>query len=470
MSKNKNRKSLKNEVAISEKSNGLTEFALNMQTQQNQVAQGKTVELNLRRYLLSNNRDLLGQMYVEIGIVQTLIDQPVDDAYAEIPQIISSQLSEDNCKEVIQYIQENNWFEKFKQALKWGRLFGGAGLFINVNQNPESELRLDLIKQGDKVDLYPCDRWELNFQARGDINAQNLIAPQGNSKTPYNLYGKAIHSSRVLKIKGKEAPSLSRLQLMGWGMSEVERLIRSLNGYLKNQDLIFELLDEAKLDVYKIDGFNDALGQTGGTHKIIKQIALSNRIKSYLNALVLDKEDEYDQKQMSFSGLPEMNKQNKENIASDLRMPITKLFGISSAGFNSGEDDIENYNSMLKSEIRAKSRTYLIMVNKLACAVVLGFIPDDLDIELPDLRVLSAEQQENVKNNQFTRLMTAFQNQLITEEVFKTACNKNSLLPIQIDAKVETVMDKKDTTIDPTNDKKKKKSNSLLGWFQRCKN
>ena len=470
MSKNKNRKSLKNEVAISEKSNGLTEFALNMQTQQNQVAQGKTVELNLRRYLLSNNRDLLGQMYVEIGIVQTLIDQPVDDAYAEIPQIISSQLSEDDCKEVIQYIQENNWFEKFKQALKWGRLFGGAGLFINVNQNPESELRLDLIKQGDKVDLYPCDRWELNFQARGDINAQNLIDPQGNSKTPYNLYGKAIHYSRVLKIKGKEAPSLSRLQLMGWGMSEVERLIRSLNGYLKNQDLIFELLDEAKLDVYKIDGFNDALGQTGGTHKITKQIALSNSVKSYLNALVLDKEDEYDQKQMSFSGLPEMNKQNKENIASDLRMPITKLFGISSAGFNSGEDDIENYNSMLKSEIRAKSRTYLIMVHKLACAVVLGFIPDDLDIELPDLRVLSAEQQENVKNNQFTRLMTAFQNQLITEEEFKTACNKNSLLPIQIDAKVETVMDKKDTTIDPTNDKKKEKSNSLLGWFQRCKN
>lgn len=146
-------------------------------------------------------------------------------------------------------------------------------------------------------------------------------------------------------------------------------------------------------------------------------------------------------------------------------MPITKLFGISSAGFNSGEDDIENYNSMLKSEIRAKSRTYLIMVYKLACAVVLGFIPDDLDIELPDLRVLSAEQQENVKNNQFNRLMTAFQNQLITEEEFKTACNKNSLLPIQIDEKAETVMDKEDTTIDSTNDKKKEKSNSVWSLF-----
>ena len=31
----------------------------------------------------------------------------------------------------------------------------------------------------------------------------------------------------------------------------------------------------------------------------------------------------------------------------NLKMPITKLFGISAAGFSSGEDDIENYNSMI---------------------------------------------------------------------------------------------------------------------------
>jgi len=429
-----------NEIEI-EKSNSLTELALGLRTQQNVVSQADTIDVNLRRYMLTTNRMLLSQMYIELGIVQTLIDQPVDDAFAELPKIKSPQISPDDCILVEQFITENGWFEKFKQAIKWGRLFGGAGLYINTSTNPATALSLDSIKKDSKIDLYACDRWELNYETDGQIDVQHLNETASSSDTPYNLYGQPIHKTRVLKMCGKIAPSIQRMQLMGWGMSEIERLVRSLNSYLKNQDVVFELLDEAKVDIYKVDGFNDALSQANGTAKIQQQISLSNSIKNYLNALILDKEDEYQQKSMSFSGLPEMNKQNKENIASDLKMPITKLFGISSAGFNSGEDDIENYNSMLNSEIRAKNKMHLIFVYKLACAVVLGFIPEDIDIELPDLRILSAEQTENVKNNQFTRLVTAFQNQLITEEEFKDACNREGLLPIELDIKKHTVIE-----------------------------
>mgnify|MGYP006932852533 CR=1 FL=1 len=64
------------------------------------------------------------------------------------------------------------------------------------------------------------------------------------SKTPYNYYGITLNNSRVLRFVGKQAPSILRLQLMGWGMSEIERLIRSMNSFLKNQDVVFELLDD----------------------------------------------------------------------------------------------------------------------------------------------------------------------------------------------------------------------------------
>lgn len=428
MGKKKN-KELFNNKSI-ERSNGLTEFALGLRTQQNQIAQADTAEVNLRRYMITNNRMLLSQMYVEIGIVQTLIDVPVDDAYSKLPIFKCKQLTVDEIEEVKQYIVQNNWFEIFKQALKWARLYGGAGLFINTTQNPESELRLDKLTQDSKIELYALDRWELNYQASGSLTVANLDGTLPISDEPYNIYGQTVNKSRILQVKGKEAPSVLRLQLMGWGMSEVERLLRSLNSYLKNQDVIFELLDEAKIDVYKVDGFNQALRED--TNSITKQITLSNRIKSYLNALVMDKEDEYEQKTLSFSGLPEMNVQNKQNIASDLKMPVTKLFGVSSAGFNSGEDDIENYNSMLESEIRAKNNGYLMTIFKLACLKVHGFIPDDVDMELPPLRVLTSEQVENVKNQKFNRLLQSYKAQVITEKEFKTACNKDNLLPIDV--------------------------------------
>lgn len=434
--KNKNKKLLPIlQQQLQEKSNSLTEFALSVRTPQNQISQADTAEVNLRRYMLTNNRMLLSQLYVEIGIVQTLVDQPVDDAYAELPILKSSQLDPEEIEQVHQYMRESKWFDIFKQGIKWGRLYGGAGIFINTTQNPLSEFRIDKLHQDSNINIYAVDRWELNYQPSGEISIDNLDRSKGISQTPYNLYGKTVHDSRILKIKGKEAPSILSLQLMGWGMSEVERLIRSLNAYLKNQDLIFELLDEAKIDVYKIDGFNNALMQKDGTTRISKQVAIMNQIKNYLNALILDTQDEHEQKTMNFAGLPDMNIQNKQNIASDLKMPITKLFGVSSAGFNSGEDDIENYNSMLRSEIRAKNHATLVTIFKLACLKVLGFIPEDIDLEYPALRVLSAEQEENVKNQQFNRLLQAYQAQTITEEEFKEACNKANLFPIEVEVK-----------------------------------
>ena len=415
-----------------ERLNSLTELALGIQTQQNQISQSDTIDANLRRYMITQNRMLLSYLYVEIGICQTLIDQPVDDALNKLPDIVSEQLKQEDVEAVKQFIQEKGWFETFKQAEKWKRLYGGSGLFINTPQNPTSELRIDRLHQDSPIEVYALDRWELCYQVSGAVNVDNLNVGTPLTDTPYNIYGQQVHKSRVLQFKGKEAPSILKLQLQGWGMSEVERLLRSLNSFLKNQDVIFELLDEAKVDVFKINGFTEALMTIEGTNNITKQVQLVNQLKSYLNALVMDKEDEFDQKTMTFAGLSDMHEQNRMAIAADLKMPITKLWGVSAAGFNSGEDDIENYNSMLESEIRVKSRQNLIMLIKIACQVKLGFIPEDIDLVYPPLRILSAEQEENVKTSQFARLLQSYTAGLLSEEQFIDACNKANLLPIEV--------------------------------------
>lgn len=439
MSKNRNKgKNYNNQqqnemVVVDEKLNSLTELALGFCTGTGaQISQGDTIDVNLRRYMLTLNRALLSQLYCEIGIAQTLVGQPVDDAFKDFPEIRSEQLDENNIEDIKKFFEQNKWFEIFKQGIKWARLFGGAGLFLNVPQNPKSELRLDRLKKGDKVSLYAVDRWELNYQVDGSVSVENLDGTDPLTDTPYCLYGQWVHKSRVMRMCGRQAPSLLRLQLGGWGMSEIERLIRSLNSFLKNQDVVFELLDEAKIDVYKVNGYNASLLTKGGTEKIRKQVQMSNQLKSYLDALLMDKEDEYDQKTMAFSGLSELLVQNRQSLAADLKMPVTKLFGISASGFNSGEDDIENYNSMLESEIRAQNKGYFITLVEIACAVLFGFIPDDIDVTFGELRELSAEQVENVKDRQFARLLQTYQAQIIDEEQFVEGCNRGKLLPIDI--------------------------------------
>ena len=394
-----------------------------------QLSQLGTIFKNLRYNLLSNHRQTLSEMYVEHGIVQTLVDQPVDDAFSSGFDIITDQLSQEEKEEVLVYLEKNKVTAVIKQAMKWARLYGGGAVIILTKQDPSKPLNLDRIYDFSDVRFKSADMWELYNDAQ---NLQNGENPLEDDKTEfYNYYGIKVHKSRVLIVSGKEAPAFIRPRLRGWGMSELERLVRSLNQYLKNQDVVFELLDEAKVDVYGVQGMNSALLSATGTNKIAQRIQMANQLKNYQNAITMDAEDTYEQKQMSFSGLDGMLVQIRQGVAADLKMPVTKLFGVSSAGFNSGEDDIENYNSMIESEIRAKSKYIVIEAISIVCKKLFDFIPDDLMIEFSPLRILSAEQQENVKDKQFERIMRSYDRGLISAKEAKEAINAKNLLPIE---------------------------------------
>jgi hypothetical protein len=64
----------------------------------NQLSQTDTMQFNVRRYLISNNQQLLNNLYAEHGIIQTLIDLPIDDAFRNGFVIKSSQLDGNDMK------------------------------------------------------------------------------------------------------------------------------------------------------------------------------------------------------------------------------------------------------------------------------------------------------------------------------------------------------------------------------------
>jgi uncharacterized protein len=406
----------------------------------NPAIQTNTLFYNNRWYLVSNMRPLITQTYVEHGIVQTLIDQPVDDAYRAGFTIKSSQLDADEIEQLHNYLEKWQVIEHLKQARKWARLYGGGGILIITNTDSETPLDLKTIHEDDPIEFRACDMWELYYTQMNVSATADLGAGIGENQSDYyNYYGRQVHKSRVLKIEGKEAPSFIRPRLRGWGMSELERLITSLNQYIKNQALIFELLDQAKLDVYKIEGLSASLLTPEGSQKIYNRLTSGNQLKSFTQAIVMDKEDEYEQKQLSFGGLSEILLQIRQGIAADLKMPMTKLFGISSAGFSSGEDDIENYNSMLEAEIRSKDKYLVVELLNICCQKLFGIIPHDLLIEWNPLRILNAKEEEEVKNSQLNRTMSIFQSGLATAQEAKEAINRDSLICVELDESTDAL-------------------------------
>ena len=367
---------------------------------------------------LTLNWVTLMYMYKTHGIIQTAIDVPVLDALRGRVEITSGELDEEDIGELEEDMEEGLVWDSVQDGTIWARLFGGGAIIANVEgEDYEEPLDWDRLG-GKKIEFYDACRWELGSEQRLPASGY------------YQFYGHNVHESRVLTLSGKRPPFLLRYQLAGWGFSEIERMLEDFNMYIRNKNAIYELLAEAKVDVYQLKGFNNQLSSSAGTQSTQNRVQMANQVKNFMNALLLDAEDKYEQKQVGFGGLGEMMKENRINIASALRMPLTKIFGISASGFNSGEDDIENYNSMVESEIRTPLRSVIRKVLKLCMAAKFGRVLD-FDFKYKPLRILSAVDEENVQTLKHNRLMSLYDKALVTAEELMQMERKEGLITVK---------------------------------------
>lgn len=404
-----------------------------------QLSQTDTIFVNMRYYLVSNFRQILSEAFVELGLVQTICCVPVDDALRGGVEIRSKQLSEDQILDLLTSLDRDDDLRTVGEAGYWMRLFGGSGVIILTDQDPSTPLVMEEITHDEGLSFRAVDMWELFWDKQNEEGYDPTI--QSEDFEFYNYYGVQIHKSRVMRIKGLTAPSFIRPRLRGWGFSVVETLVRSINQYLKATDLAFEVLDEFKVDVFKIKNLVNTLLSPNGEAQVRQRVQLANREKNYNNALTMDSEDDWDHKQLSFTGLAEAMKEIRMQVASDMRMPLTKLFGISAAGFNSGEDDIEVYNSMVEGQVRNKIKYPILRILEIKCQKLFGFVPDDLAIDFKPLREMSAEQEEAVKTQKFTRLQTAKAAGELNTLEYREACNKGNLFDITLDTTQDALMD-----------------------------
>lgn len=411
-----------------------------------QLASIETIEKNLRYGLISNNYGILSRMYF-MGLVNALVDTPVEDAFRGGIHIFTKQLDEEQIEKLQVFMDREQDLKQAAQACKWDRLYGGAGLIITLSdQDPATPLDVSKINKDSMLKFWPCNMWELYF-TQGTDGHWNL--PEGGEGAPldeafysaagfvnpdyYQYYTCKLHASRLLRMIGIEAPSLLRGQLRGWGASIVETIVAPLNSYLKTNDLTFELLDEFKVDVYKLEGLASSVASAQGTESVRRRLEIVNMQKSYQNAIALDKEDDFQSKQGSFAGLSDIFAENRVNIAAALKFPQSKVFGEASTGFSSGQDSLENYASLVEGQVREKVKWHIHKMVELRCQQLFGFIPEDLRISFDSLRIMTSEQEESVKNSKFTRLLQARERGEITRYEFREACNKDKLLGISLD-------------------------------------
>jgi phage-related protein (TIGR01555 family) len=399
-----------------------------------QVNSTDTIQANLRYNLVTLNRQMLAYMYSNFGIIKRFIDQPVDDAFRGGITVSSDILGTEGCLTLERYISRQQVLLKIKRAIQLSRLFGGAALVVDAPGPLDSPLNINSIGNNvtSHLGFYAADMWELSSTLQKNAENERIkLVPYGLSYNDFYFYGSKVDKSRLIFFQGREATSIQSQTLSGWGLSELEMAVDAFNQYLKSRDIIFEIKDESKISVFSIDGLNDSLLSGDATPALCAKFDSINEFKSYANAVVIDKQDAFEQKQLQFSGLAEIVKMDQVQLAAALGFPESKIFGLSASGFASGEDDLENYNATIEND-RLKYYHSIISVIELCCQRLFEFIPEDLAIHFTPLRTIGQEQENIIKESQFNRLSTLHEKGLISDEDFIKVINQNKLVPTNV--------------------------------------
>lgn len=286
---------------------------------------------------------------------------------------------------------------KLAKALRLSRLYGGSAIILGEKGgNPTLPLDVDRLAAGGLEYIHVASRREISA---GEVNKDAASPGWGEPKSytmPSSTGGAlTIHPSRVIPFIGAEVPDLNFSQ--GWGDSILLALEESVANAGLAASSIAQLLQEAKVDVFKIPNFMANVGDEAYRKKVVDRVSLANQAKSITNGLLMDAEEEYQQKQISFTQLPEVLSLYLQIAAGAADIPATRLLGQSPSGMNStGESDLRNYYDRLAAEQEVYLRPRLEKLDEALIRSALGARPPEIYFEFAPLWQISQKDKADI--------------------------------------------------------------------------
>ncbi|MCQ2559948.1 MAG: DUF1073 domain-containing protein [Clostridia bacterium] len=306
----------------------------------------------------------LAQHYETGGLLAKIIDLPAEEAVRHGFEI-------DACtqKEAVEDILEHlDWENKFSQALKWARLFGGSLLLLLAEDGGSLEEPLREYDLQSLEELLIFERSAVQIDLEWSGSSEFFTINRNGSSF-------RVHQSRCLIFRNGILPELSlNSQFRYWGIPEYDRIKNELKDVSIAHSLGVRLLERSVQPVYKMKDLARVLASEAGEESVLKRLQIIDAARGILNSVAIDSEGEdYDFKSFSFSGVAEIINSSCNLLAAVCHIPQTILFGRSPAGQNAtGESDLENYynyveqiqKTMLKGNLRRLLDLIGIVVKK----------------------------------------------------------------------------------------------------------
>lgn len=404
---------------------------------------------------LTQDWQLLTSLYRSSWIVQRVCNVIPEDALSNI-LIEAPGISMDELHKLEEEIRSTHLRESLLEGLRWGRLYGGAAAIIMVSgQEEDLSVPIDVnnIMPGSFRGLYVVDRWSGIYPGLDLVDDErdpDFGLPEYYDVRDANGNGSyRVHHSRVIRFCGIQMPFWEQMAEQYWGTSAIESMYDEL---IKRDNVahnIANLTFKANLSVLQVENLDQMFATSSSVHqrRMYAMLSAINTMENSLGIRLVNKGDDIQQLQYSFSGLPEVMDSAMMDMAGACSIPVTRLFGRSPAGMNStGESDEKMYRQTLEQERSAHITPALEKLIPIVCHSAIGKFPAGAKFKYPSLIEMSAQDKAQLIDSQLQPFERLFQANLIPGdavlEALRNAQTSLDLTSVVRDEHIEKVKGK----------------------------
>lgn len=301
----------------------------------------------------SLSAETLEGLFIEDDIAARVCELPPNEM---LRQGFSISIGDDKEAQqaINELLRELSFAKKLMDALIWARVFGGAALFLGIDdgQDPQLPVReasiknLRFVSVLNSSELHPLALY--SDPLSGKFGEPEIYQIHSTGLRPGA--STHIHESRLLVFHGSRTPKRAQMRNHGWSLSVLQRLYPVMQQFNASWQATSHLMTDAAQAVFKLKGLHSAIA-ANRTEDLLKRMELVDMSRSVSRSILLDADDEeFSRDSYNLGGIHEILDKFMLRLAAAARMPVSLLMGQAPAGLGAtGDSDIRFFYDQIRA-------------------------------------------------------------------------------------------------------------------------
>nr|DAU02551.1 MAG TPA: portal [Caudoviricetes sp.] len=296
----------------------------------------------------------------------------------------------DKNSDVLKRLKQDSTAFKIKALLNkvsnYCGYFGGCLVFVDTGEDAKELVNpLRLTAQTFKLgSLRGFKLIEPYLVTPGVYNSYNPLANDYYKPSVWYIQGVPVHESRLLYFTENELPSLLKPAYNFFGLPLSQKVLDAVAHYTSSRESAARLLKKYSITVLKTD-MSAALSGDFDTN-LMRRVDYFTQMRDNDGTAIIDKEmEDLVVMTTSLAGVVDIVRQAMEYVAAMFNEPVTKMWGLSPNGFNTGDADLKNHYDNIASLQEKMFQTQMDRIVRILQMNAFGEINDNIEFKFTPL-------------------------------------------------------------------------------------